>query len=93
MVLLLGYIPSGDQRVEWFSKIAHALKQYDFIHSQADTTLFTLKTNHSFLVVLAYVDDIVIAGNDSFQCQKFKQFLHGQFHLKDLWYSQAFSWP
>ncbi|XP_071933728.1 uncharacterized mitochondrial protein AtMg00810-like [Coffea arabica] len=29
-------------------------------------------------------DDMIIVGNDPFQCQKFKQFLHGQFHLKDL---------
>mgnify|MGYP004724414375 CR=1 FL=1 len=68
---------------DWFSKLTHALKQYSFIQTQADTTPFTLKTNNSFLVVLVYVDDMVIAGNDSFQCQKFKQFLHGQVHLKD----------
>ena len=86
-----GYLPSGDKRVcrlhkslyglkqasrEWFSKLTLALKQYGFIQSQTDTTLFTLKTNTSFLAVLVFVDDMIIVGNDSFQCQKFKQFLH-----------------
>ena len=37
-----------------------------------------------FLAVLVYVDDMVIAGNDSAQCSRLKPFLATQFHLKDL---------
>ena len=37
-----------------------------------------------FLAVLVYVDDMVIAGNDSAQCSHLKPFLATQFHLKDL---------
>ena len=43
-----------------------------------------------FLAVLVYVDDMVIAGNDSAQCSRLKQFLATQFHLKDLGYLKYF---
>ncbi|XP_057948847.1 uncharacterized mitochondrial protein AtMg00810 isoform X1 [Malania oleifera] len=35
-------------------------------------------------MVLIYVDDIVINGNDATAIQSLKQFLHQQFHIKDL---------
>ncbi|GAU27524.1 hypothetical protein TSUD_147180 [Trifolium subterraneum] len=43
------------------------------------------KTDGSvFLTILVYVDDLVIAGNDSFACTKFKKYLSDCFHMKDL---------
>lgn len=36
------------------------------------------------LVVLVYVDDLVIAGNDQAAVQAFKDYLHCCFHMKDL---------
>ena len=69
---------------EWFSKMCMALKRYGFTQSHADSSLFIYRTGHIFLAVLIYVDDMVVASNDSSSCQQFKTFLHQQFHLKDL---------
>ncbi|XP_050909238.1 uncharacterized mitochondrial protein AtMg00810-like [Lathyrus oleraceus] len=37
-----------------------------------------------FIVVLIYVDDLIVAGNDAKSCVKFKQYLSECFHMKDL---------
>lgn len=37
-----------------------------------------------FIAVLAYVDDLVIAGNNSTACEHFKQHLSKWFHMKNL---------
>ena len=34
--------------------------------------------------LLVYVDDIILARNDSQACQKFKDYLHQYFSIKDL---------
>ena len=36
------------------------------------------------MVVLAYVDDLIVAGNDRERCQQFKKYLQSCFHIKDL---------
>ena len=37
----------------------------------------------SFFVVLIYVDDIIIIGNDPSRISMFKHYLYAKFHLKD----------
>ncbi|KAJ4812579.1 Retroelement pol polyprotein-like [Rhynchospora pubera] len=68
----------------WFSKLTAALQTYGFIQSYADYSLFTFNKGDVFLAILVYVDDLVIAGNDSDAISKFKEYLHGTFHMKDL---------
>ena len=36
------------------------------------------------MAVLVYVDDIILAGNDSHACAKFKAYLDACFSIKDL---------
>ena len=36
------------------------------------------------MVVLVYIDDIVLAGNDAATCQQFKVYLCKCFNIKDL---------
>ncbi|XP_072066989.1 uncharacterized protein [Arachis hypogaea] len=49
-----------------------------------DHSLFSLRHNSVQLVVLVYVDDLVIVGNNSAVIQRFKEYLHKYFHMKDL---------
>jgi len=36
------------------------------------------------MALLVYVDDIVLAGNDTHACSAFKAYLHDCFNIKDL---------
>ncbi|XP_035546832.1 uncharacterized mitochondrial protein AtMg00810-like [Juglans regia] len=55
-----------------------------FHSSQADNSLFTLTTTTSIVLVLIYVDDILVAGNDLSQIEIFKKILSIHFKTKDL---------
>jgi hypothetical protein len=55
-----------------------------FIQSKNDYSLFTRLQGSSFLVLLVYVDDIVLAGNDTRAISTFIELLNQQFKLKDL---------
>ncbi|XP_042944481.1 uncharacterized mitochondrial protein AtMg00810-like [Carya illinoinensis] len=55
-----------------------------FHSSQADHSLFTLTTSTSIVLVLVYVDDILVAGNDLSQIEIFKRILSTHFKTKDL---------
>jgi hypothetical protein len=69
---------------QWFAKFSEAMHSAGFIQSRADYSLFTRKQGMSFTVLLIYVDDILITGNDLVNIAATKQFLHKHFHIKDL---------
>lgn len=52
--------------------------------SQADHFLFTRHTSSSFFALLVYVDDIVIASNNSTAIDRLTTHLNTIFKLKDL---------
>lgn len=68
----------------WFTKLSHALKSYGFQQSSLDYSLFTLNQGTTQVVVLVYVDDLIVAGNDSSAITRFKHYLSVCFHMKDL---------
>ncbi|XP_024022993.1 uncharacterized protein LOC112092056 [Morus notabilis] len=67
---------------EWREAIVLTAK--GFKQSTTDNSLFTKIQGSSFIVLLVYVDDIVIASNDLNYVTSFKQFLDNKFKLKDL---------
>lgn len=60
------------------------LKKHGFKQSKADYSMFTKKFNGSFIALLVYVDDILIASNDVQAVNEFKLSLDKHFKLKDL---------
>ncbi|KAF5452044.1 hypothetical protein F2P56_027083 [Juglans regia] len=94
-----GYCTQGETRVcrlrkslyglkqasrNWFFKLTTVLLDAGFRQSQADHSLFTLITHTSITIVLVYVDDILVAGNDLPQIEFFKNHLFTHFKTKDL---------
>jgi len=61
-----------------------ALKIYGFQQSYSDYSLFSMNNGMIHLSVLVYVDDLIVAGNDSATIQRFKACLSTCFHMKDL---------
>jgi hypothetical protein len=49
----------------WFSKFHRTITQLNFTSSAHDSALFTWKTDHGTVVLLLYVDDMIITGDDS----------------------------
>jgi hypothetical protein len=68
----------------WFAKFSSIVHQFGFSSSPHDTTLFICRSNKDMILLLLYVDDMIITGDDHFGISDFKQFLHQQFEMKDL---------
>ncbi|OMO63131.1 Integrase, catalytic core [Corchorus capsularis] len=68
----------------WFEKFNDALKQIGFLQSNNDSALFHLSSKKGTILLLIYVDDMIITGDDSDGIEKLKQHLFHQFEMKDL---------
>jgi len=68
----------------WFAKLSAAFKGYRFQQSYSDYSLFSMNNGNIHLSLLVYVDDLIVAGNDSAAIQRFKAYLSACFHMKDL---------
>ena len=64
---------------QWFSKFSTALLGLGFNQSAADNSLFNKLIDNSFIALLVYVDDIVIASNNQQQVQELKIFFKQTF--------------
>ena len=57
---------------------------YGFAKSYADYSLVTYRKGDNFMQLLVYVDDLILTGNSSVACSKFKEYLNSCFQIKDL---------
>lgn len=69
---------------QWYSKFSTVLLAHGFRQSASDHSLFSLSRGDSFIALLIYVDDIVIASNNNATIHDLKVFLSSEFKLKDL---------
>ena len=68
----------------WFAKFSSIVHQFGFSSSPHDIALFIHRSDKSMILLLLYVDDMIIIGDDHFGISDFKQFLHQHFEMKDL---------
>lgn len=69
---------------QWNVKLTDALVASGFIQSKLDHSLFIRRHNEKIVVILVYVDDMMIAGNDLKLIEQTKKELHAKFKIKDL---------
>lgn len=50
---------------QWYAKFSNTLLNDNFTQSATDHSLFIKKSGSTFLVLLVYLDDIIIASNDT----------------------------
>ena len=69
----------------WFGRFSQTIKKYDYIQSNGDHSLFYKHSNQSKVTILViYVDDIIITGNDPAEKAKLEQVLMKEFTIKNL---------
>jgi len=81
MKSLYGLKQVNDQR---YANLTSSLHNLDFVQSPSDHSLFTKKTDTSFIVFLIYVDDIILAKDNISHMDEVKNFLNENFKIKDL---------
>ena len=69
---------------QWFTRLSSFLISHDFRQSSADHSLFLHFHNNDITVVLVYVDDIILAGNNLDTIVHITKLLDQAFSIKDL---------
>ncbi|XP_061993524.1 uncharacterized mitochondrial protein AtMg00810-like [Rosa rugosa] len=69
---------------QWFLKLSRALQAGGFTQSWSDYSMFIRKFQDKITVLLVYVDDVIVAGNNLQDIEATKQFLAARFKLKDM---------
>eukprot|EP00268_Persea_americana_P044937 TRINITY_DN4553_c2_g1_i10.p1 TRINITY_DN4553_c2_g1~~TRINITY_DN4553_c2_g1_i10.p1 ORF type:complete len:308 (+),score=35.45 TRINITY_DN4553_c2_g1_i10:1732-2655(+) len=68
----------------WFEKFRSAILQAHFYQSSNDSSLFIRRSSHGYTILLIYVDDMIISGNDHDGIDELKTHLMSTFKMKDL---------
>ena len=68
----------------WFAKFSSTNSRLGYMTSHYDSSLFRSRTNKDTILLLMYVNDIIITGDDLSGIQELKDFLSQQFEMKDL---------
>ncbi|KAM1221425.1 hypothetical protein ACFX2J_009089 [Malus domestica] len=68
----------------WYAKLSLVLEREDFLRSNVDSSLFVRNGTGGKLVVLIYVDDLIITGDNASEIGALKASLHQTFAIKDL---------
>ena len=68
----------------WFEKFNSVVAQQGFTSSPHDTALFARRSSISITLILLYVDDMIITGDDSAGIRSLQHFLSQHFEMKDL---------
>ena len=68
----------------WFAKFNSTISPLGYMASHYDSALFLRRTDKCTILLLLYVDDMIITGDDLSGIQELKDFLSQQFAMKDL---------
>ncbi|XP_022883114.1 uncharacterized protein LOC111399852 [Olea europaea var. sylvestris] len=69
----------------WFERFGRVIKSHGYNQGQADHTMFYRHTDGDKVAILiVYVDDIILTGDDSNEIERLKKILAKEFKIKDL---------
>ncbi len=68
----------------WLDKIGQYLVTSGFQTSNVNFSLYVKKTNHGIVIIVIYVDDLIITGDNDVNIFDLKKLLKQKFEMKDL---------
>jgi hypothetical protein len=68
----------------WLDKIGQYFVTSGFQTSNANFSLYVKKTNHGIVVIVIYVDDLIITGDNDADIFDLKKLFKQKFEMKDL---------
>jgi len=68
----------------WYERMANHLSVLGFKRSNADHSLYTRKTEAGIIIILVYVDDLIVGGENEGEVERVKTQLKQRFDMKDL---------
>lgn len=68
----------------WFERFSRVLKTEGYIQGQSDDTMFFKHRGGKKTILIVYVDDIVLTGDDLEEISRIKEALAKEFEVKDL---------
>ena len=68
----------------WYQKFNTHMLGLGFIHSKEDHCIYFKQVRDHFIILLLYVDDILLIGNNKEMIKGVKSQLSSQFEMKDL---------
>jgi Reverse transcriptase (RNA-dependent DNA polymerase) len=68
----------------WFEIFSMTMKKLGYRQSDTDHTMFIQRKDGKICILIVYVDDIVLTGNDLVEMKRLKASLAKEFEMKDL---------
>lgn len=71
--------------IAWFTKFSSTLIRMGYHKGKADHTMFIkIEDSSKRVILIVYVDDIILTGDDELEIQELKERLKEGFEVKDL---------
>ena len=68
----------------WFSRFSKFIQQEGYCQAHTDHTLFYQRKEGKIAILIVYVDDIGLTGDDNLEIKRIKDELATEFEMKDL---------
>ena len=68
----------------WFNRFTKVIKGEGYCQGQSDHTMFFKQRNGKKTILIVYVDDIILTGDDIEEMGRLKKVLATEFEVKDL---------
>ena len=68
----------------WFDKFTKAIRKQDYKQVESDHTLFYRQKDGKITIIIVYVDDMILTGDDLVEMRRVKEQLALEFEIKDL---------